>query len=211
MFGIWTRVTRKLGLMRGRPSHPEGFHAYWLAPDGRNLPSGYLAGGHERSRHLVKTVGQHFDKSASIFEIGCNAGRNLQHLFRAGFRNLQALEINPAAVELLRQANPELAQVPVHVGSVEEKIKSFPTDGLDLTFTMAVLEHVHEKSDWVFAEIARISRNLLTIEDERSYTTRHFPRNYRKVFEALGMRQVYEERGLPDLSDVFVLRLFRKA
>lgn len=208
MFGIWTRLTRQF--MRGRPSRPEGFHAYWLAPEDKNSPRRYLAGGHKRSRHLVETIGQHFDKDSSIFEIGCNAGRNLHHLFSAGFINLQALELNPDAVELLRQSLPELVKVPVHVGSVEEKIKSFPTDGFDLTFTMAVFEHIHEKSDWIFSEVARISKNILTIEDEITYSNRHYPRNYRKVLEGLGLRQTYEQRNLPELEDMFVLRLFRK-
>lgn len=199
----------KLAVMR-RPSRAAGFHAYWLSPEERNMPRRYISVGHKRSRHLVETLGRHFDRRTEILEIGCNAGRNLHHLFAAGFSNLHALELNPKAVALLRETSPELAGVPVYVSAVEDKIRDFPTDGFGLTFTMAVLEHVHKQSEWVFAEIARISQNVLTIEDERSDSSRTFPRSYREVFERLGLRQVEEERNLPDLSDAFVLRLFRK-
>lgn len=206
---LWALLQAKLAVMR-RPSRAAGFHAYWLSPEQRNMPQRYISVGHKRSRHLVETVSRHFDKRTAIFEIGCNAGRNLHYLFAAGFSNLHGLELNPKAVALLREVYPELAEVPVHVSAVENKIRDYPTDRFGLTFTMAVLEHVHKQSEWVFAEIGRISQNVLTIEDERSESSRTFPRSYRKVFERLGLRQVEEERNLPDLSDAFVLRLFRK-
>jgi SAM-dependent methyltransferase len=205
----WNWLGQQLEVLR-RPSRPEGFHAYWLSPEHANLPSAYLAAGRGRSEFLVDYIGRNFDGHTSIFEVGCNAGRNLHHLHRAGFTNLQALEINPAAVALLRGTYPELAGAQIHVSPVEGKIKDFPDNAFDLTFTMAVLEHIHAHSEWVFAEIARTCKHLLTIEDEHSDSSRTFPRNYRQVFEGLGLRQVEELRGLPDLPEVFVLRRFRK-
>jgi hypothetical protein len=74
---------------------------------------------------------------------------------------------------------------------------------------MAVLEHIHTTSEFVFAEMVRIGRALITIEDERSMSERHFPRNYADVFTALGLRELEHHRcethGLPP---GFVARVF---
>ena len=78
---------------------------------------------------------------------------------------------------------------------------------------MAVPEYIHKDSEWVFAEMARITKNLLvTIEDERGSSWRHFPRNYRKVFERLGMKQTEDLNchGVDGLSAAFYARVFEK-
>ena len=79
---------------------------------------------------------------------------------------------------------------------------------------MAVLEHIHPDSEFVFSERVRIAKNfLITIEDERGLSWKHSPRNYRRVFESRGAVQVWgfacgEVKGL---SPTYVARIFRKA
>jgi len=62
----------------------------------------------------------------------------------------------------------------------------------DMIFTMALLQCLHPSSEWVFKEITDRTTFLITIEDEleHSFAWRHFPRNYKKVFERLGMKQI---------------------
>jgi hypothetical protein len=76
---------------------------------------------------------------------------------------------------------------------------------------MAVLEHIHPDSEWLFGRLAQMAQKcLITIEDEVHATQRHCPRNYRNVFEPLGLKQV-EEQKCPDsalLDDSFVARVF---
>lgn len=75
------------------------------------------------------------------------------------------------------------------------------------------MKHIHTDSEWIFPEIQRITQsNLITIEDEGATTERHFPRNYKEVFEPLGFVQVYEEadRVKKIIGGNFVLRLFKK-
>lgn len=94
---------------------------------------------------------------------------------------------------------------------MEEFAKDQRDGEYDLIYTMAVLEHIHPDSEWVFGELARAtSGTLITIEDERAVTWRHFPRNYREVFEAQGLRQVHEARltATEDL-DGFLARVFK--
>jgi SAM-dependent methyltransferase len=195
-----------------RPKPREALHAYWKAPDEANRPEAYVRGGHERSAFLVEVIRRHAAPAERILEIGCNAGRNLDHLFRAGYTRLAGLELSENAVRLLRATYPDMArQTALHVGALEDRVRGFANGEFDLVYTMAVLEHIHTDSDWVFGEIARIARRtLVTIEDEREASWRHFPRNYRKVFERLGLRQVEEAGAVPGLSRAFVLRVFRK-
>jgi hypothetical protein len=77
---------------------------------------------------------------------------------------------------------------------------------------MAVLQHVHYDSDWVLPEIARITRDILiTIEDEGRSLGRHFPRNYKNIFEAQGLRQIKAINcaGVVGLGHTYTARVYR--
>ena len=198
-----------------RQGSREAVQDYWRTPpDEGNRPANYL-GGAARSAWLVELVRQHLPADARVLEIGCNVGRNLNHLFDAGYRNLAGIEISENAVRLLRQAYPELAATArIHTGAVEEHIRRFAEREFDLVFTMAVLEHIHHDSAWVFAEMVRVTKGILiTVEDEREFSERHFPRNYRRVFSTLGMQHVRTLGcdGIEGLGPGFYARVFRKA
>lgn len=165
-----------------------------------NHPSGYLQGSSsKRSEYLVSLVKQYVKPddaassySSSLLELGCNVGHNLNHLWNAGYHNLSGVEINPEALKLMKQNFPDM-QVITYEGSIEDRIKEL--EQYDLIFTVAVLEHIHSDSEWVFSEMARkIKGYLITIEGEKKNESElHFPRNYKNIFEDLGMQQVYEE------------------
>lgn len=194
----------------------EKAHEYWKQPwDGANRPRDYKEGS-ERSRFLVDLVKNNAPSNARILEIGCNIGRNLDHLLQGGFRKLEGIEISEAAVREMKEAYPALATAAkIHVGPIEEILPRIPDAAFDVTFSMAVLEHIHEDSEWVFPHIVRITRGtLITIEDEKNVSERHFPRNYRKVFVPLGMKQVKKISGrrIEGLrSGYFVARVFRRS
>lgn len=197
-----------------RPKTVADTHDYWRQPgDGSNLPQEYLE-GRARSELLVRTVKQHAAGDPRILEVGCNIGRNLQYLFEAGFNKLEAIEISSNAIEILKQRFPLMARAAViHNAPAEEVIRNLKDNSFDLVFSMAVLEHIHKQSEWIFPEMARVTGNLLiTIEDEGNISWRHFPRNYKKVFESAGMKQVEERncRDIEGLGDNFFLRVFKK-
>lgn len=192
----------------GQKSKDE-LHGYWRNPDKMNDPATYLESG-KRSEYLVSLVKQHASADASIIELGCNVGRNLHYLWEAGYRNLSGVEINEQAIKLMRERFPDM-QPTIYQGALEDRVKDLGR--YDLVFTMAVLEHIHRDSEWVFKEMARITQKcLITIEDEKNVSERHFPRNYRQIFESLGMRQVYEHNcaDVPELSKKFYARVFVK-
>ena len=208
------RAYRRLTL---RQRTREELQGYWRSPpDEGNLPQSYLEGA-ARSMLLLELVRQHLSVDparASILEIGCNVGRNLNYLFGAGYLNLTGIEISENAVRLLRQEFSALAAASrIHVAPVEEKIREFVDGEFDLVFTMAVLEHVHDQSAWIFTEMVRVTKELLiTVEDEREVSERHFPRNYGRVFTMVGMKEIHSLRcdSIEGLGPGFFARIFRK-
>lgn len=193
----------------------EVVHAYWRAPwDGRNGPQTYtVAAASARSAFFADLLARHVSRDARVLEVGCNAGRNLAHLRRAGYTALSGIDISPAAVDLLRATYPELAGVTVSVGAAEDLLAGMGDGAVDVVCTMAVLEHIHPESEGVFAQMARVARRtIVTIEDEQLTTWRHFPRNYRTVFEGLGLVQVEEVpcRAVQGLGRRFMARVLAR-
>jgi SAM-dependent methyltransferase len=129
-----------------------------------------------------------------ILEIGPNAGANLARLGELGYGSLAGAEINPEAVEEMRRAFPKLADsAQIVVGPVEETLPAMPDDSADTVFAMAVLLHIHPTSDAVFDHMARIARrHVCVIEAEHVTLGYIFARNYQRVFERRGCRQVRE-------------------
>ena len=125
---------------------------------------------------------------SSILELGCNVGRNLEYLRVAGYTNLAGIEISPRARALREEHYPEL-EIEYYEGSIEERILDCGT--FDVVFSMAVLQHIHPDSDWIFAEIARVAqRGIVTIEDEVRDTKSLWPRNYGTIFTSLGYTEI---------------------
>jgi SAM-dependent methyltransferase len=174
-------------------------HAFWRtpAPDG-NVPSAYVEPVH-RSRALAKLL-EHVPKTASILEVGCNVGRNLAYLRAQGYQTLTGIEISPHAVELLRKTYPELADATIHVGAAEDVLPNLAARSFDVVFTMAVLEHIHPESRGVFEHIARVARELLTIEPKGNASTRQYPHDIVSTFEGLGLDLV-ETVAMKDMPD----------
>jgi SAM-dependent methyltransferase len=161
--------------------------------------------------YLVSLARQYVKPDASIVELGCNAGRNLYQLWTAGYHDLSGVEINPAALELMKQTFPDM-KLRTYKGSIEDRVRDLEEH--DLVFTVATLEHIHSDSEWVFAEITlKAKKYLITIEGEEKVESElHFPRNYKNIFEGLGMQQVYEKQlsGEQGLSTKLYARVFSK-
>lgn len=190
----------------------EHLRAYWCNPDdGQNSPLGYIAdkNANLRSSALVSFV-RHIlpDKNATILELGCGTGRNLHYLHAAGYHNLLGIELSPKYLEALREHFPHLSGL-VLQGPIEDILPQLPNI-YDLVFSMAVLEHIPPESEAVFQQIARVAKNLVTIEDEKTESWRHFPRNYREVFCSLGLQYLGGWKNIPGLWSNFVLRHFKE-
>ncbi len=186
---------------------PSEAHAYWRHPADENSPECYLVNREARSQWVADRVESLVQKNARILEVGCNAGPNLAALDARGFTNLEGVEINADALNLLVQTYPDMPWA-LHNMPVEEFV--LPMSDYDLIFTVAVLEHIHPDSEWVFTLLANHTKWLVTVEDEHGQSPRHFPRNYGDVFTRLGMREcetwnLLETAGL---DENFAARVF---
>ncbi len=217
---IYKLMERKY--FNNRVSH-DAILEYWSKPpDEGNQPECYLpegtVEGKKVSLFLLEIVNRYAEQTDSILEIGCNVGRNLDYLYRNGFHNLEAIEISEDAVKLLHEIYPKTAgRARIYNSTVEALIKDFTNEQFDIVFTVAVLYHIHTNSDWIFPEIARITgKHLITIENEYATTSwMHFPRNYRKIFQSAGMKQVEKiDCGkIPSIKhqyNHFIARIFKK-
>jgi SAM-dependent methyltransferase len=142
-----------------------------------------------RSQTIINVLSPLISKECRIVEIGCNSGRNLNHLWTAGYKNVRGIEISEHAVQRLRMNYPCLADVPVDVGPAETAIQQYASSSVDVIFTMATLEHVHPASRFLFKEIARVaSRYVLAIESRQGKRSHmQYPWNIKNEFIAVGL------------------------
>ncbi len=129
-------------------------------------------------------------KDCKILELGCNVGRNLAYLESVGCKRLYGVELNKDAIEASKKIYPGL-KAKIFNSTIEDFMQTH-FEQYSLIFTMAVLEHIPQESEWIFASIAARSYYIVTIEDEKSISKICFPRNYKTIFERLGMQQIYE-------------------
>lgn len=188
---------------------------YWTAlNDGDNDTIPYLRPNTWlRSVHLYDIINSLIPPSENpaIMEIGCNVGRNLMILKFGNYNNLTGIELSEKAISLMHHTFPVSTSFKIHTGPVEQIIYTLDAEKFDIIFTMAVLEHLPPESEHVFPEIVRTCKKyLITIEDERWTSWRHFPRRYDNVFKPLGMKQIKVIKEVSGLSKNIICRIFRK-
>ena len=188
---------------------------YWQNPnDGLNDPEKYLDPiGWVRSYHLYDLISELIprEQKPRVLELGSNVGRNLLMLRFGGYQDLTGIELSKSAVNLMRKTFPTAITIKILVGEIEKLMYDLRSRSFDIVFTMAVLEHLPVESEHVFKEMARVTNTyLITIEDEKCTSWRHFPRQYDKIFKRVGMKQVMAEKNLVGLSKSFVCRVFKK-
>ncbi len=182
-FGAYT------GRRYRRMDKQASLHEFWRqpAPPG-NDPHDYVrATG--RSEALLQIISD-LPNNVRILEVGCNVGRNIAYLYDHGYTGVEGVEINPYAVELLRETFPQLANNEIHIGTAGETLPKFADDEFDLVYTMAVLEHIHPDESTVFDDMARIGKLVLAIEPEGRLSHRQFPHDIPKVFGDRGLKLV---------------------
>ena len=168
---------------------------YWKSitnTSSANRPSEYAAKSQEIVQFLHQFWAPHIGTEDIILELGCNCGANLNGLLCRGYKHLHGMEINETAISQMKCSFPDLAGIAtILVGSLEELLPKAPTAGVDVIFTMAVLIHIHPRSNYLFDEMVRVARKYIcVVENETANCAYVFSRNYRRVFERLGCSHV---------------------
>jgi len=135
---------------------------------------------------LLEVVG----KDTSFLEIGCNAGRNLNFLYNFGYRNLAGIEINELSInKTMKERFPDLYNTGrFYIGNAAREIKKIPSKSYDVTFSIAVLEHIPPEDKSLYFDMARVTRGYIAIITGAN--SRQYPYNYDKMFDKFGYKKV---------------------
>ena len=142
-----------------------------------------------RSQTIINMLSPFVRKEDSILEIGCNLGRNLNHLWQSGYKKLRGMEISERAVERLRVGYPSLSGITIDVGPAEVSIQELGDRSVDVVFTMATLEQLHPDSGYLFKEIGRVARKYVLAIEPRDGHRSHFqyPWDMKEEFTKAGL------------------------
>jgi len=160
------------------------------------------------SKMWLRVFKKYAKKSDSILELGCSVGRNLCYLKKYGFKNLKGVEINENAPQFSRENYGEDISNLIEISTIEDWLTKNKEE-YDVVFTSGVLMHIHYDSDWIFEKMVKIAKTYIFIAEVESDPAKYkFPRNYKEVFEKLGMVQL-EEKIAMELSPATTLRIFK--
>ncbi len=170
---------------------------YWRKPDDEfNRAEDYAAAGAlDRSIYLAELIKVHCPAARSALEVGCNIGRNLNHLHERLDFEVAGIEISGHALELLKTTYPSIADAELYEGDAAERISEIADHRYDLVYSMAVLMHIHPDAPAsLWENIVRVAgRYIITIENESLNSDRNWVRNYEEVFGPFGAIQIHTE------------------
>ncbi len=169
---------------------PEELRAFWRQPVPPGQDPAVAIKRSARSRALIRLIPRSVGTNARILELGSGVGRDLAFLTDHGFTNVEGVEINAHAVDLLRKTYPQLEQATIHVGAANEVLPRLGTDEYELLFTVGTLRHLHPDEPEVFDQMARVARQLLLIEPPARANRYEYPHDVEEVFKARGMSTI---------------------
>lgn len=163
---------------------------FWTDPGRPIAPLPYT----EASVQAILAHAGRLDPDAKVLEVGSGLGATLAALVDHGVSDVTGVEINPLAVERMRQLHPQLEDVKMLVGPAEELLAGLPNDSFSLIVAVRTLRHTHPDSAHLFGTLARLAPTIVTIDD--TYLGRHaYPWDLAAELSKHGM-QVATRRAL---------------
>ncbi len=187
---VWNRFSRRL-----RP---------WFWPqiaDASMWASASESGWYPPSTYLIDEPGplliqlmQRTSIDASIVDLGCNSGANLNFLYQSGYRRLAGVDAGRQALELFACTFPEAFACARPANDLfQHYLLAHDTDAFDVLHSNgATLELVHPSFP-IVAEICRVIRDSVYLDIcERGHA---YPRRYVEQFARHGFVLVHSERA----------------
>lgn len=192
--------------------HNKDLLSYWLRPDDEINKAESYQGPMSRSIYLGNLIKEFCGGVSSVLELGCNIGRNLNYLCQELSLNVSGVEISDHALSLMHQFYPLLKSIKIFSGDMTSVITEIPDKSYDVVFSMAALMHLHPDTPEDFwKHVVRVAKkHIITIEYEGYGSDRSWPRNYQKLFEPFGVRQIYQETvgELAEGLEYYTARIF---
>ena len=229
--GIVHRIKNKIRLIKAKQnvSHGKNHNEAWSQKEAQNfwrsgvnkeeenLPTAYanLPFNQERGSYFLQKLEKlNLLKDDPILELGPNSGFILSFLNKNGFHNLTGIEINPDAIKTMKEYFPNLYENSTIINdSFENALPQIPNNSFVLVYSMGAIMHVPAESNFIFENIARISKKyIISVEGENMLSSRHYPRDYKKIYENLGFKQIFFEmtEGNVDEWANLHFRIFQK-
>jgi len=152
-------------------------------------PTHYL---HTHRTRLVEKINELVPKDASLVELGCNCGSDMDILRGDGYRHITGVDAGGAALKMFQRAYPEtyaMAQ-PRH-DLFQRYLLRMPAASCDYIFSNgATIELVHPSFP-IVSEICRVARKGVLLD----LSERHqgYPRDYTKQFASQGFARVFDD------------------
>ena len=187
---VWNRIRRRL-----RP---------WFWPqiaDASIWASAFESGWYSPSTYLIEEPGplliqlmQRTSTDASILDLGCNSGANLNFLYQSGYRHLAGVDVGRQALKLFASTFPEAFACARPANDLfQHFLLTHDTGAFDVLHSNgATIELVHPSFP-IVAEICRVTRDSVYLDIcERGHT---YPRRYVEQFARHGFVLVHGERA----------------
>lgn len=104
------------------------------------------------------------DRSAPILDLGCNVGRHLNALWEMGYRSLQGIDVQHAALDLMREIFPEMyAGSVISQGTFEGFLPKVEEQYFDVTFTHGATIELVSPAFPICKLLSRVSRRAIVL------------------------------------------------
>lgn len=155
-------------------------------------PNAYLR---EEPRRLLARLIQEVPREASVLDLGCNSGADLNILRSRGFSRLWGVDAGSEALRIFAREYPDtFSMATIEHNLFQSFLLGCDSRQFDVIHSNgATIELVHPSFP-IVAEICRVaSRWVFVAIEERGQA---FPRNYLHQFERNGFRLTYCERDV---------------
>lgn len=144
------------------------------------------------NKRVISEIEYRFNPK-SVFEFGCNNGKNLS-LLPKSVTHL-GIDINPTVIEKYRKTGLNL------LCGDESFLRNMGGDSFDVVFTCSVLNHIEDVDD-IVKELKRIAKKgLICVECSHARHWRWFTHDYRK----LGFTHIGIEKAPNLVYDVWIM------
>ena len=171
--------------------------AGWAESDfgGKWSPAFYDRPEHSR---LVSKIIDEVPLSASLMELGCNRGTDMNYLYLAGYRNFKGVDVSSAGLGEFARAYPETwACADIQHDLFQRYLINQVSLSADFIYSNgATIELVHPSFP-IVKEICRVARLGVLLE---LHLTGHIPRDYLRQFKRNGFSVKYSTQP-EDSSD----------
>ena len=149
---------------------------------------------YERSEHtrLVSKIIEEVPQAASLMELGCNRGTDMNFLYLAGYRNFKAVDVSGTGLSEFKSAYPDTwACANIQHDLFQRYLINQASQSVDFIYSNgATLELVHPSFP-IVQEICRVARLGVLLE---LHLTGHIPRDYVWQFRRSGFPLQYSSQ-----------------